>query len=118
MEGQGDAETSVKTFVQETSILHVNSDLVGEIEFLPNSKQPSATHKEPSRQAAPEAEHTNVLHRRYHDDNIELSDDEIYNGTSMKIMEEYALPEIQVVANAMKSGKQLSIINLQSIVQS
>lgn len=115
MEGQEDAETFVKTFVQETNILQVNSDLVGGIGPLPNSKQPSVTQKEPSRQAA--SEHTNVIYSRYDDDNIGLSDTEIDNGTSIKNMEEHALPEKQVLAHPMKSGDHLSIINLQSIVQ-
>lgn len=100
MEGQEDAQTSV----QETNILHVNSDIVCEIGFLPNTEQPSVTHTKSNRQAAPEAEHTNVLHSRYDDDSIELSDNEIDNGTSIKNIEEYALPEIQVVANPTKSG--------------
>lgn len=91
MEGQEDSENFVKTFVQETNILHVNSDLVGGIGFLPNSKQSSVTHKEPSRQAA--SEHTNVLFSRCDNDNIGLSDTEIDNGTSIKNMEEHALPE-------------------------
>lgn len=50
MEGQEDAETSFKSFAQETNILHVNSDLVVEIGFLPNSEQPSVTHTESNRQ--------------------------------------------------------------------
>lgn len=77
---------------------------VCEIGFLPNTEQPSVTHTKSNRQAAPEAEHTNVLHSRYDDDSIELSDNEIDNGTSIKNIEEYALPEIQVVANPTKSG--------------
>lgn len=114
MEGQEDAETFVKTSVQETNILHVNFDLVGGIGFIPNSKQPSVTHKEPSRQAA--SEHTIVLYSRCDNDNIGLSDTKRNNGTSIKNMEEHALPEKQVVAHPMKSGNHLSIINLQSIV--
>lgn len=114
MEGQEDSENVV--IVQETNILQVNSHLVGGIGFLPNSKQPSVTHKEPSRQTA--SEHTNVLFSRCDNDNIGLSDTEIDNGTSIKNMDEHALPEKQVVAHPMKSGDYLSIINLQSIVQS
>lgn len=72
--------------------------------------------KEPNRQAA--SEHTNVLFSRCDNDNIGLSDTDIDNGSSIKNMEEHALPEKQVVAHPMNSGDHLSIINLQSIVQS
>lgn len=112
MEGQEDAETSFKSFVQETNILHVNSDLVVEIGFLPNSEQPSVTHTESIRQTVQEAERTNMLHTRCDNESIGVSDNEIDSRTdTIQNIEEYALPEIPGVDYPMYSGNNLSIIN-------
>lgn len=43
MEGQKDTETSDYTWIEETDTVQANSDLVGEIRFLPNSAKPTVT---------------------------------------------------------------------------
>lgn len=44
IEGQKDTETSDYAWIEETDTAQANSDLVGEIRFLPNSAKPTVTH--------------------------------------------------------------------------
>lgn len=113
MEGQEDAETSANTSIEETDTVQANSDLVGEIGYLPNSEQPSVTNKESNRQTVRETEQTTVLYTRCDNDSMGVLENETDSRTDpIQNIEEYALPEIPGVDNPMQSGNHLLIINL------
>lgn len=113
MEGQKDAETSVYTRIEKNDTVQANSDQVSEIGFIPNSEKPSVTHTESNRQTVLEAEHTQVLYTRCHNDNIGVLDNETDSGNdTIQNIEENVLPEIPGVDNPMHKGNHLSIINL------
>lgn len=114
MEGREDGETYVKTSVQKTDILQSNSDLVGDIGFLPNSEQHNVTHTESNRHTVIEAHNTNMLNIISDNDTIGVPDTEGDSETDhIHNIDEHASPAIAVVLRPpMNGGNHIPIIDL------